>query len=86
MLVTAFVDIVKAPFAAKVASPLTETLSKLLLPSCTKICPVEGLVISVSDAPARLEATVAKLSAPEPSVVRACPEVPSVTFNWSIPT
>ena len=85
MLVTAFVAIVKAPFEAKVASPLIETLSKLSVPSCTKICPLEGLVMSVSDAPDKLEATVEKLSVPAPSVVSACPEVPSVTLSWSIP-
>ena len=86
MLVTAFVAIVNAPFEAKVASPLIETLSKLSVPSCTKICPLEGLEILVSDAPAMLEVTVAKLSVPEPSVVSAWPELPSDTFSWSIPT
>ena len=60
-------------------------MSKLSVPSYTKICPLEGVVILVSDAPDKLEATVEKLSVPAPSVVSACPEVPSVTFNWSIP-
>ena len=70
----AFVAIVKAPSAAKVASPLTvlfKNLGSVADPSCTKRSPALGAEIVTSDAPATVDATSEKLNVPLPFVVSA---------------
>lgn len=58
----------KAPFAANVASPDTLTLSNESEPSCTRICAEVGEEISESVAPARVEVVDKNDKFPEPSV------------------